>query len=491
MLNFAGNAIKFTQQGTIWLRAKLLEDTDEGLLVRFEVQDTGIGITQDKLPTLFAAFTQADISTTRKYGGTGLGLAITRRLARMMGGDAGADSAPGKGSTFWFTARLQRGHGPMSDESKEPSGDLEGMLRRMHGGARILLAEDNPVNQEVALELLHGAGLTVDTAETGRIALEKLRLYRYDLVLMDMQMPEMDGLEAAQAVRAEPSFTHLPIVAMTANAFDEDRSACLAVGMNDFVAKPVVPAVLYAKLLQWLPRSSSQQDRSAVKNDPLPTTPTLDAMCMPSSGVTLNTMPLPPIPGLDVARGLGAVRGNTTKYRRLLRMFAESHGEDIKHVCERLAEGKPQEAQRITHTLKGTAGTLGVSRVWELATQLDEALRGSNVPDVCTELAQQCDEALTRVAAAIRSLPEETDRADDNARTVEPERLNEVFSELEKLLTEDNTRAGGLARKSAALLRSRLGSGYANFARQIDTFQYEDALRTLRELTERDQKLVG
>jgi PAS domain S-box-containing protein len=251
LLNLTSNAVKFTERGAVTVRALVAAEDADQVLLRWEVQDTGIGIAAEDQARLFTAFEQADGSMTRRYGGTGLGLAISKRLVQLMGGEIGVESAPDQGSTFWFTVRL----GKAADNeapTATPAASAEAAIRARHQGARVLLAEDEPINQEVSRGLLEGAGLVVDLAWDGAEAVALARSGRYDLILMDMQMPNLSGIDATQAIRADTPNSATPILAMTANVFAEDRLACQAAGMNDFIAKPIDPEALFATLLRWL-----------------------------------------------------------------------------------------------------------------------------------------------------------------------------------------------------------------------------------------------
>ncbi len=252
LLNYVANAVKFTDRGWVILRAWVLGESDHRVHLRFEVEDTGIGIEPDALGRLFDAFEQADNSTTRRYGGTGLGLAITRKLAELMGGEVGARSSAGQGSCFWFTVWLDKSSATPTLSGASTQAEVEALLRQHFAGRRVLVVEDEPVNREILQLLLEDVGLVVVQAEDGVEALECLGQQPVDLILMDMQMPRLDGLAATQRIRLQSGGADVPILAMTANAFASDRQRCMDAGMDDFVTKPVSPERLFAALLMWL-----------------------------------------------------------------------------------------------------------------------------------------------------------------------------------------------------------------------------------------------
>ncbi len=254
LLNLTDNAIKFTHQGQVSVTVRQVDEQPAGTRLRFEVTDSGIGIAPEARPRLFNAFEQADNSMTRRFGGTGLGLAISKRLVAMMNGEIGVDSRLGEGSTFWFTVRLGRSAGIAAVKPVAEGAALQ-TLRREHAGARVLLAEDEPVNREVAHCLLADAGLSVVGVEDGLQALQQARAERFALILLDMQMPRLNGVDAARALRADSLNRDTPVLAMTANVFDEDRRTCEEAGMDGHLAKPVRPEQLYAAVLQCLQRA--------------------------------------------------------------------------------------------------------------------------------------------------------------------------------------------------------------------------------------------
>ncbi|HEX6736229.1 MAG TPA: ATP-binding protein [Azonexus sp.] len=360
LINFLSNAVKFTGQGRITLRADIAERRPDGILLRCAVEDSGIGIDPEILPRLFQAFEQADNSTTRRFGGSGLGLAISRQLARLMGGDAEVDSQPGRGSTFRVTVQLGYGTPPaVAEENAEP--------QQIDGSARVLLVEDDPLNCEVALDLLDSLGLSADVAGNGQVAVDMARETAYDLILMDMQMPVMDGLEATRHILAMPGREGTRIMAMTANVFAASREACLAAGMIDHLSKPVDPLQLRRSLARWLPATAG-----TVAVPPPPPEPVADDHGLLAA--------LAADGGFDCERGLGALSGKVDKYAILLRKYLEVHGGTVAAATQALTAGDPAQARRLVHTLKGTTATLGLAATSTAAAELEQALDAGAEP---------------------------------------------------------------------------------------------------------------
>jgi PAS domain S-box-containing protein len=473
LVNYVSNAIKFTDRGHIVMRAQIEEPANTAtgtLLLRVEVEDTGIGIPPEALPRLFQTFEQADTSTTRHYGGTGLGLAICQRLARLMGGEVGVTSTPGVGSTFWFTARLRRGRKAVRVASSGTQARAESLLRQRTNGDRVLLAEDNLINQEVARGLLEAVGLQVDVAANGEEALRMVEQNNYAAVLMDMQMPIMDGVEATQAIRQLPDRERLPILAMTANAFADDRQRCLDAGMNDHLPKPVNPDELYSSLLRWLPVALLPDVSEAASPEPEP-------IPEPAADMTLMAR-IRAIPGIDAARGLTSVRGREHSYIRLLEAFSTNHTEDMVRARTALLEGRHTDARRIAHSLKGAAASLGLTTI-ELAARglemaITEAARIDFLAPQMDELERLLLEASTAIVVAIGKK-----EASVGEEAIDQAQVGELLDRLERLLADDDPSANALARDHAASLQVALGEHWQPLLRQIAAFDLAAAAETL------------
>lgn len=351
LLNLAGNAVKFTHRGSIDITVGLESSTPEAVVLRFRVSDTGIGLSDTQIDRLFRAFSQADTSTSRKYGGTGLGLTISERLVALMGGSIDITSIEGAGSTFSFAVRFGIASGPASTRTYVPGASSS--PRVSLAGVRLLVAEDNEFNQQVAKELLEAVGAHVDVVDQGQAVLDLLATgARYDAVLMDVQMPGMDGLEATRRLRAMAEFAHLPIIAMTANAMAEDQQACLAAGMDDFESKPIDPQRLYMTVARHLPEGGPPAPPGPVTTDPA------------SADTEMDTTAL--------ARLL---HHDPVKIEHFTRRYLDTTAAALEQMDRALLEGDVAGLGRIAHSLKSSSATVGAAGLAGLCLELETACR--------------------------------------------------------------------------------------------------------------------
>ena len=402
LLNLASNAIKFTQHGHVTVSADVKERQGSQVRLQFCVEDSGIGLTEAQIGTLFQSFHQTDGSITRRFGGTGLGLAITKQLVDMMEGRVWVESEPGRGSRFFFEVALGVSEAKANVVNRRRQELPDSPARRNVDairGARVLLVEDNPINQLVATNFLEIDGMRVDVAHNGAEGVEKALTGDYVLVLMDIQMPVMGGLEAARKIRATPGFESLPIVAMTANALVTDYQNSIDAGMNEHITKPIDQLQLTDVLLRFIaPLAQPLPASSAVAQVPRLQSPTAhEVVAKPTTAKPpVADVALPVTQHLDTARGLMHVGGSAQIYRTLLKNFLSSHAHDAQGIAESLAQGNTDVARRMAHTLKGTGATVGAAWLSAQALTLETAIKAQN--------AAALPDALETVRLALRDL---------------------------------------------------------------------------------------
>ncbi len=479
LINYTNNAVKFTQQGQIRITVGIEKNFDKGLMLRFSVIDTGIGLTPEQSGRLFQSFEQADTSTTREYGGTGLGLAISKGLATLMGGQAGVQSEVARGSTFWFTAYLGLPQRPALSDAKpraapvtEP--DAKARLGALQG-ARILLVEDNDINQEVAGELLRAVGFAVDIAQNGQIAVARVGEMNaanspYDLVLMDLQMPVMDGFTATAQIKADPANRQLPVAAMTANAMREDRERCAAAGMTGFMSKPIDPESFWRLLADTIQPRAGLGLPAAGSHVPDP----VEIFDDPAGAPRFPSQ----IEGLDIPLGLSRVLGRRDLYLSLLGKFRHSQADAMQQLRAALEAGDPLLAERIAHTLKGVAGSLGAVKVEAGAARLEFVIHaGTPLAHMQNELDTATGALRVLLRALAQHLPPETARP---AATPAPRSIARHCRRLAQLLAQQDFEAEEYFASQRAVFDAALGEDGETIKVSIDRFNFEQALADLQ-----------
>jgi signal transduction histidine kinase/CheY-like chemotaxis protein/HPt (histidine-containing phosphotransfer) domain-containing protein len=406
LTNLIGNAVKFTSKGSVALLIEAVEKLQRNrrIKLRFQVKDTGIGMTQEQLAALFQPFTQADTSVTRQYGGTGLGLAIARQLALAMDGDIQARSSVNVGSVFYFNAWFG-----YEDSSKCQSSEQQSNAPLELAGMRILLVEDNPVNQEIALEFLLNAGILVTAANNGQEALEALEQSQepFDAVLMDVQMPVMDGLTATSHIRVQSRFNQLPIIAMTAHAMPEDKKLCLEAGMQDYFSKPIDMNELYQTLLKWRKRGQLGDNKKTIVRSNIAIKDT--SVQRREENVSTRSVTLRTIPGLEGANE--AIRLMADKediYQKILSIFADKNANSISMIRANLSQNNLDEAYRLAHSLKGALATIGGLALHQKAVALEKSIKAKdNINSITSALdgiEHEYNELIRQVKRALAAL---------------------------------------------------------------------------------------
>ena len=472
--NLVGNAVKFTETGEIHIKVESSKADDDNLTLFFTVRDTGIGIGKDQSDRLFQAFTQADGTITRKYGGTGLGLAICRNLVKLMGGDIQVSSVEGEGSTFTFLIQVKiMPPGTMISDrlNKSPGLKLHSLMAFSAtcqaasdlDGLRILLVEDNRINQEVAAELLRLRGATVTLAGNGAEALDLVRRSSFDAVLMDMQMPIMDGLEATINIREIYETDKLPIIAMTSAVMQDDRERCKAAGMVDFIAKPINPDELVIVLRKYLKLKTPVQ-------------------CSECENIG-EAGGFPENSAIDIASALQRVNGNSQLLHSLLLRFSEDHGGAPAQLKLLLSEGKVGQALHLVHAIKGVAATLGAKKLAESAAVLEQELKSGVGTSTLPDFERKCTAAISAIIVFLHGNTETSSR-NDPVPVLDLEKTGDLLAELSTYLHEQELVPDDLVQKVYVLAQSRQSNETASLfkilLRQLDHFDHGGALETVQ-----------
>jgi CheY-like chemotaxis protein len=476
LLNLVQNAIKFTEAGWVEVRVELVAELSDSVTIAFTVEDTGAGIESERLPRLFEAFEQVDNSSSRQHGGAGLGLSICKQLVDLMRGELTVQSAIGSGSRFRCVLDLERQQDlPGCKTLGYPDRDnceQQLLSRRLHG--RVLLTEDNPTNQLVARELLESFGLQVVIADEGGAALERLNEGHFDLVLMDIQMPGMDGYAATQQIRADGRFTHLPIVAMTAHAMEGDQDRCLAVGMDDYLSKPVDPARFYEVLKKWLPSSVQKRHEKCAEME--------DGPVIPET-----------FQGIELSRGLHRIGGNRRLFVKLLNDFYLHHHDCCERISQAIDEGAYQEAHLLAHTLQGVSGNIGCQKLETAARELDNAIKQQSKSQILTQKEVFCTVAKQAFDILENLLTHWDGQGAGLQRgrsALEPGPGNEnldIIHELCDLLREGDPNVSVLMdslQDALDLSVSEVNEQMMRLQSQVDDFEYDEALVTLQQLSD-------
>lgn len=443
LLNLASNAVKFTDEGKIVIRAQLLENDGIIALLKFSVKDTGIGLTEKQRKKMFQPFTQGGTSTTRKYGGTGLGLSICQELVNLMNGDIWVESEVGVGSTFFFTANIAVADKEgffMNVGSKECFEQIDTGLGKKNDtsylpqftNTKVLLVEDNEINREVAQEILQEAGMIVTIANNGREAVDMVKNNTYDIVLIDIQMPIMDGYEATREIRKDLAYAELPIIAMTANALLRDREKCIKAGMNDHVTKPIDTTLLFQKIAYWIKKEQSIIEEEMAIAVHAPCSPSINGALVVKNGI------IPNLAGISVQKGLNRLGGNWKLYFKLGQMFYKNYKNAIKEIRNALDQGDLKEAKILVHNIKGAAGNLSAEDVYLYASKLEDELSFNRFYEV-ELLLEQLEHALDQTFTSISLMEIKVQDAQSSYLQVVDITLHkQILNKLQKLLLNNN-----------------------------------------------------